>query len=202
MCTPTAAIGVVMAGASFLQQREQAEAANEAAEIQYETEMERAKAESMNRENQLSQEVLEESQRLNQQRQELALEALREQAGKRVASAESGTGGVSKIRSFLSTDIQEGVAESDLDTQAKNTAFSVAQRSRGIHTALASRQENAFLTRQANRRRKPGVVDLGIGLLGAPGVATGIGDKASKAFSSTPQTTFQPGQGVTGARRI
>lgn len=188
MCTPTAVIAGVAAVGGFMQQRQAAESANEAAEIQYEVESDRAAAEALNRENQLSQEVLEESQRLNQQRQELALEALRERSGQRVASAESGTGGVSKIRSFLSADIQEGVAESDIATQLKNTAFNVSQKSKGIGVALTSRQENAFLTRQSNRRRKPGLVDLGIGVLGAPGVADAIGGSFSSSDSTTETT--------------
>lgn len=184
MCTPAAAIGVVTAGVGFLQQREQAEAATEAANIQYDIEVRRAQQEAQDRQNQLSQDLMEESQRTNQQRQELALQALQAQAGQRVAAAESGTGGVSKVRSFLTSEIQEGVALSDIATQQKNTAFSAAQRSRGIHEAKVSRTENAFLTRQANRRRKPGIVDLGIGVLNAPGVGEAIGKKAVDIFGS------------------
>lgn len=177
MCTPTAAIGLLGAGLSFYQQGEQAEAATEAANIQYDIETRRAQEESQDRQNQLSQDLLEESQRVNQQRQELALQALRAQAGQRVASAESGTGGVSKVRSFLTSEIQEGQALSDIAAQQQNTAFNAAQRARGIHSAKVARSENAFLTRQANRRNRPGIIDLGIGALNADGVGEALGER-------------------------
>ena len=210
MCEPVSlsmmAVGAASTLFQFQQQREAAEAANEAAEIQHDIEVKRAKEEAKDRQNQLSQEALEESQRISQQRQQLALQALQEASSARVASAESGTGGVSKIRSFLAADIGADLARSDIEKNVRNAQFNVAQRARGIGTAKNTRTENAFLTRQANTRRKPGIGDLAAGLAGNSLVQGGIEAGASKLFKTTgggvPTPEFKSGQTITGARKI
>jgi hypothetical protein len=184
MCTPAAAIGIVSGGLGFLQQREAVKNANKAAKIQHNIEVERATEEAKNRHNQLSQEALQESQRINQQRQSLALQALQEHASLTVAAAEGGTGGVSKIRSFLSADIGEDLARSDLAINANNARFNISQNSRGIDSSKGNRIQNAFLTRQASTRRKPGALDLAIGLAGQTGVQEAGGAAISSAFAS------------------
>lgn len=208
MCEPVSITMAVAGIASTLyqqdQQRQAAEAANDAAEIQHDVEVQRAKAEAQDRQNQLSQEALEESQRISQQRQQIALQALQEASSARVASAESGTGGVSKIRSFLSADIGADLARSDIEKNERNAQFNLSQNARGIQTAKTTRTENAFLTRQANTRRKPGLGDLAVGLAGNSlvqgGIASGVGSLSSG--SSTPVPTFKSGQKITGAKKI
>jgi len=203
MCSPAALIGVATAGLSTYQQRQEAKAANKAAEIQHDVDVARAKEEAQNRHNQLSQEALQESQRINQQRQSLALQALQEQASLKVASAEGGTGGVSKIRSFLSADIGEDLARSDVDVNSRNAQFNLAQSSAGIDTAKGNRIQNAFLTRQANTRRKPGFMDFALASLGQSSVQEAGGKAISSAFTpSNPAGSFQSGQQISGARKL
>lgn len=187
MCGPAAVmvgVGVASSLFQFQQQREAAEAANEAAAIQHKVEVDRAKAEAQDRQNQLSQEALEESQRIGQQRQQLALQALQEQSSAKVAAAEGGLGGVSKIRSFLTADIQGDLARSDIEKNVTNAQFNLQQRARGIQTAKQTRVDNAFLTRQANTRRKPGMGDLAVGIAGNPLVQGGV----AKGFASQKKT--------------
>ena len=200
MCTPMAAVGIATVALGFMQQTQQAKVANEAASDQYKAEADRARQESMDRQNQLSHDTQEESQRLHQQREALALQTLREKAGIRVASAEGGVGGVSKIRSFLTSEIQSGVADSDITTQETNTAFNTNQRLLGIGNAASDRISNAQSTFVTNSRRKPGVMDLGVGLLSNSDVASAGMNQASKLFK--PQTGSKSGQVKTGAKKV
>ena len=200
MCTPMAAVGIATVALGFMQQTQQAKVANEAASDQYKAEADRARQESLDRQNQLSHDTQEESQRLHQQREALALQTLREKAGIRVASAEGGVGGVSKIRSFLTSEIQAGVADSDITTQETNTAFNTNQRLLGIGNAASDRISNAQSTFVTNSRRKPGVMDLGVGLLSNSDVASAGMNQASKLFQ--PQTGFKSGQVITGAKKV
>jgi len=163
MCSPTLIIAGVTTAVSLYQtneQRQAAKAGNKAAKQQQQIEVTRARQEAMDRENQLSQDALIESTKLNKERTELALEALREQAAVRIGSAEGGLGGVSKVRSFLTTDIQEDLARSDIDTNARNAQFNLAQAQRGIEATEFARRQNAFLTRQANTQKVPGAFEF------------------------------------------
>ena len=204
MCDPASITMAVVATASTVyghqQARQQAKAQNKAADIQHKIEVDRARQEAMDRENQLSQDALEESTRINKERQELALEALREQAGIRVASAEGGVGGVSKIRSFLSADVQEDLARSDLDTSERNAQFNLAQAARGIENTRFARQQNAFMTREANSTDVPGGMDLAVGLVSANagGIGQGIGALSKGRKKSTSSSTGSSGGGSGG----
>jgi len=188
MCEPASITMAVIAIAGTLQQREQAKAGNKAAKVQQQIEVKRARQESMDRENQLSQDALIESTRLNKERTELALEALREDAAITIGSAESGLGGVSKVRSFLTADVQEDLARSDIDTSAKNAQFNLNQASRGIEATQFARRQNAFLTRQANTQKVPGALEFGLALLPAAGSAAGSLMKPTPTTTTTKTT--------------
>lgn len=181
MCEPVSiTMGVLAVGGAVMghmQAQDAADNANEAANIQYDVEVARAKQESMDRQNQLSAEALMESEKIGQQRQTMALEALRAQAAGKVASAEGGLGGVSQIRSFLATDIQSDLARSDVEKSERGAQFNLQQQGRGIMTAKNTRADNAFLTRQSNTRRRPGTSDLLMSSLTAagPSIGTGVG---------------------------
>lgn len=203
MCDPASITMAVVTTAStvagFQQQRQQAKAANKAAEIQHKIEVKRARQEAMDRENQLTQDALIESDRLNRERTALALEALREQAGIRVASAEGGIGGVSKVRSFLAADVQEDLARSDIDRSEANAEFNIAQASRGIENTRVAREQNAFLTRQANTQQVPGFGDLALGLVSsnASGIGQGV-SRLTRSRNTTPSNT-STGEGGSGS---
>lgn len=194
MCEPVSISMAVVAIAGTLQQRQQAKAGNKAAKVQQQIETKRARQEAMDRNNQLSQDALVESTRLNKERTELALETLREDAAIAVGSAESGLGGVSKVRSFLTADVQGDLARSDIDTNARNAQFNLAQASRGIESTQFARRQNAFLTRQAQTQKVPGALEFGMAVLPAAGsAATGL-MSSSAAASTVP--TFSSGQVV------
>lgn len=181
MCSPMLAIGAIGAGASLFQQDQQAKAANEAAEIQHDLEVQRAKQEAQDQQNQLEQETLVESQKLSQQRQQLAMEALQEQAALNVGAAEGGAGGgASKIRSFIAAELGEDLARSDIEQNQRNAQFNINQRNRAISQRQGARVQNAFLTRQANSRRRVGALDVVGGVLGNRNIQSGIGGLFTK----------------------
>jgi len=200
MCEPASITMAVVAVAGTLQQRQAAQAGNKAAKQQQQIEVARARQEAMDRENQLSQDALIESTRINKERTELALEALREQASIRVGAAEGGIGGVSKVRSFLTTNIQEDQARSDIDTNERNAQFNLAQASRGIEATRFARRQNAFLTRQSQTQRVPGALDFGLALIPAAGSAAGGLLRRSSSTSTVP--TFQKGQVIDSAKPL
>jgi hypothetical protein len=184
MCDPVTAVAVgtavVSAGGAVYQaqqQNEQIEAANEAAENRHRVEVDRAKQEARDRQNQLAHDAMVEGQRLSQERQKLAREAMVEQASLRAASAESGTGGVSKIRSFIASEIGEDLARSDIEQSQRNSQFNISQQARAIATASRTRQENAGFTLQASQRRKIGTGQMVLGALtaAAPGLGSAAG---------------------------
>ncbi len=177
MCSPTAIIQGGMGLFSVFQQNQQIDASNEAAKIQQQVEQRRADQEAMDRQNQLTQDAQIEAQKLNQARQATALSELRAQSSATVSSAESGLGGVSSIRSFIANETAGALAEGDLNTQQAATQFNLQQKARGITTARSTRTENAFLTRQANTRRKLGVVDFAVGALGNEAAGKAIADQ-------------------------
>lgn len=168
MCNPAVAIiattVISAAGAVYSAQQQNAaiKAANTAADTQYIEEVGRAERDAQDRENQLTAETLQEASRFQQQREQLALESLREQASARVASAESGLGGVSVARSFLANEIGEDLARSDIERSEDLTQFNIAQRGRGIATAKRDRQTNAQFTHASNSRRRLSSLDIGI----------------------------------------
>lgn len=170
MCGVVAAVTVVTALASAAvqvqqdqTQRKAAKAQNKAADIQFDIETKRAKDEAMARQSQLSQDALVAGQQMSQERQALAREALREKSGQRIASAESGVSGVSSVRSFLASELSEDLARSDLENKESNTFFNLNQRTKGIAGASIDRQENAFLSRQSNRKKISGGLATDIG---------------------------------------
>jgi len=194
MCSPTLIIAGVTTAVSLYQtneQRKAAKAGNKAAKQQQQIEVTRARQEAMDRENQLSQDALVESTKLNKERTELALEALREQAAVRVGSAEGGLGGVSKVRSFLTTDIQEDLARSDIDTNARNAQFNLAQAQRGIEATEFARRQNAFLTRQANTQKVPGAFEFisNAGAANQSGISKIFSGGGKKKTSTTKSDT-------------
>jgi len=203
MCEPASIVMIVAAAGALYsteQQRQQAKSANKAADIQYKVDSKRARDEAMDRENQLSQDALVESTRLNQERSALALDALREQAGVRIGSAEGGLGGVSKVRSFLSVGIQEDLARSDIDTNSKNAQFNLAQAQRGIESQAHARKQNAFLTRQANQQYVPGALDFAVNATTA--AASSYTPSRGAKSSAAPVPTFQEGQVIDSARPL
>jgi len=164
MCEPaTILMGALSVGGAIMghqSDRDDASQANANAQLQYDIEVQRAKEEAQSRQNQLSAEAMQESERIGQQRQTMALEALRAQSAGKVASAEGGLGGVSKIRSFLATDIQSDLARSDVEKSQNLSQFNLQQQGRGISTSKSTRTDNAFLKRQSLQRRKPGTSEL------------------------------------------
>ena len=167
MCSIIA--GVMIAGAltqTFMDDQ-RIDAENEAAEIQFAEETRRANEEHMDRTNQLTQEAQLEAAELTKSRQATALSELRAQSAQTVAGAESGLSGVSHIRSFMSNEIAGSLAQGDLDLQERATEFNTQQRVRGINTAKVNRNTNAFLTRQASTRKRLGVLDAGLGIVGS-----------------------------------
>jgi len=194
MCEPATiamiSTGVLSAGMAVYQVSEQdkaAKAANKATEMQYDEETARAERDAKDRQNQLTAETVQEATRYQQQREQLALEGLREAAGARVASAESGVGGVTAARSFLSEEISEDTAEADLRTSEGFTQFNIHQRARGIATAKRDRNVNADFTRVANTRKRASGLDYAVSGLGgfisgggAEGVAAAFTDKEGK----------------------
>ncbi len=180
MCSPML-IGAAGVGANLFQQDQEAKAANEAAKIQQDIEVQRAQQEAQDQQNQLAQDTLVESQKLSQQRQQLALEALQEQSALNVGAAEGGAGGgVSKIRSFIAAELGEDLARSDIEQNQRNAQFNINQRNRAISQRQGARVQNAFLTRQANSRRRVGAFDVVGGLLGNSAIQSGIGGLLTK----------------------
>ena len=184
MCEPaTIAYGVAAvvaaAGAVYTvhQQDQAAKAQNKAAQQQYDIEAERAKRDAKNRQNNLANQALEEGSDFAQRREKLKLDALRAQGAARAASAESGVGGVTSIRSFLSETISEDLARSDIQRSQDLTQFNLNQHARGITTAQHDRTVNAEFTRRSNTRRRPTGLDYG--LAAVSGAASGYSTASS-----------------------
>ena len=156
--------GVTAAAAAYgvYQTDQQAKQQNKAAAEQQDIENARAQREAMDRQNQLQQQSLEEGTKYQQQKEKLAMDALRNQASARVASAEGGVGGVSSIRSFISGEISEDLARSDIDKSAGFSGFNVNQQSRGITNARDDRFVNAQQTFKQNSRRRASGLDYGL----------------------------------------
>ena len=180
MCPPIV-LGVLSAAGSLYsmqQQSQQVKAGNKAAAEQQALEESRAKQEAMDRQNTVQNQALEESLKFKQERSNLQLEALRAGASQRVASAESGVGGVSSIRSFISQDLGEDQARSNIAISESLSGFNLNQQRRGIVQSKQERIENSLLTQRANTRRRPGVFDYAIA-----GVSSGVqGYSAGKSL--------------------
>ena len=179
MCDAGLAIGAVVAAISAAtsiyqvqQQQKQAKAANKAAELQYQTEVDRANRDAKNRQGSLTHKGFEEASDFAQRREKLKLEALRAQSAARAASAESGVGGVTTVRSFIAETISEDLARSDIERSQEVSQFNINQQARGIGIDRADRIHNAGFTRASNYRRVP--TGLDVGLAGASGAASGF----------------------------
>ena len=156
----TAVVGAATSIYSMQQQDKAIKEQNKAAGDQYVEETSRAKRDAQDRQNQLTNESLQEASRFQQNREQLALEALREKSAARVASAESGVGGVTKVRSFVAEGIAEDSARADIDKSESLSQFNVNQRARGIATAQRDREVNAGFTFKSNSRRRLGTLDF------------------------------------------
>jgi vacuolar-type H+-ATPase subunit E/Vma4 len=200
-----AGMAVATAGMAVYQVKqgdEAAKAANKATEMQYDEETARAERDAKDRQNQLTAETVQEATKYQQQREQLALEGLREAAGARVASAESGVGGVTAARSFLSEEISEDTAEADLRTSEGFTQFNIHQRARGIATAKRDRKVNADFTRVANTRKRASGLDYASAGLsgfvqggGATAIASAFADKKGKGGKSSSSSGSSSGSG-------
>lgn len=177
MCPPAVAaaipwiVGAITAASAVygvVQQDQMAKRQNKAAQAQFDSESDRADRDAKDRANSLQSQALEEGTKFQQQKQKLALDALRSQAAARAASAESGVGGVTSIRSFIAEDISKDLARSDLDRGAEFSSFGASQQARGIETSRSDRITNAGFSFASNSRRRAGGLDYGVaGVSGA-----------------------------------
>lgn len=168
MCEPISASIAVATVAHQLYSQDQAfkaEAANQ--EARHEVEAERAQRDAEISRTMLNQQALEQSTEIQQDRQRLALEALRERGSQRASGAESGLGGVSSIRSMLSTDLNEGAQASNINMNASNNLFRNQMEQSGININYQDRLQNSQTAVDNAKRQKLGAMDyLGAGLSG------------------------------------
>ena len=169
MCNPVAMwayYGIVAATAAYsvYQQDQQAEAANKAAQDQLDMESDRAEQDAMNNRNNLDSESLQVASRYQQNKQKLKMDALRSQSAARAKSAEQGVGGVSAIRSFISEEISEDIARSDIEQQVGFDQFNLNQKARGIITQRDNRLQDANTRFNAGVRRRAGALDYGLAI--------------------------------------
>lgn len=192
MCDPiTITVLLTSAALQLKQQDDAAKAANEAAKATFESETEQARQEALARENVLNQESQEKAQQLNMERENLAREALRERAAARVGSAESGVGGVSKVRSFLTSEAQIADAESDLSSSERNAEFGLQIGARNITRGRSDRIGAAGNQFDRSTRRRVGLIDVGRSALRVGAKAASL--HASKVAARGKQ--FQQGVG-------
>lgn len=177
MCDPitiTAVIGAVAGGASTYQQQQQAEAQTKA---QYEIEVAQTEANNAAARDQANLEYanqrltsLRESTQISGEREELARAALNERATILAQGAESGVGGVSLQRSFISSAINEGSQSSVISTkdQFNRQQQSLQQSATGLRLASNLRGGPAKPFKQSGLSRA-----LQIGTGASRGAATG-----------------------------
>ena len=179
MCNPVLAVwGVALASAAFgvYQQDQQAEEANKAAQKQLDMESDRAEDDAKNNRNNLDSESLQVATRYQQNKQKLKMDALRAQGAARAKSAEQGVGGISAIRSFISEEISEDIARSDVEQQVGFDQFNLNQKARGIGTQRDNRLQDANTRFSAGVRRRAGALDYGLA----------IGSSAASSYAGDP----------------
>ncbi len=131
MCEPMSIMAGI-AGAQAIMGGIQADEMAEAEEQRHEAEVQRAKRDAEIQQNILDQQALDESSKLQREREALALEGLRSQASLKVSGAEAGVGGVSSIRSFLSSDIYEDQQSSTINMNEQTRLSRHQAESRGL----------------------------------------------------------------------
>ena len=162
MCSPTlAVVGVtaVQQGIQLYQQDQAFDAEVDAQEARHKVEAERAQRDAEISRTMLNQQALEQSTEIQQDRQRLALEALRERGSQRASGAESGLGGVSSIRSMLSTDLNEGAQASNINMNVSNNLFRNQMEQAGININYQDRLQNSQTAVDNARRQKLGALD-------------------------------------------
>lgn len=170
MCPPAVVAGLTIAGGALqvYQQEQTFRAQEEAEEMRHKVEMERAERNASMERAVLEQQALEESSAIQQDRQALALEALRERGSKLAIGAESGLGGVSKIRDFLATNINEATQASRINVNENNAILRNQMEQRGIDTNRQDRIVSSRMRVNEAKSRKTGALDyLGVGVSGA-----------------------------------
>lgn len=173
MCNPIA-VGAMTGGLSLLatyQQDQAFEAEAEAQEMRHKVESERAQRDAEMSRTMLNQQALEQSTEIQRDRQRLALEALRERGSQRASGAESGLGGVSSIRSMLSTDLNEAQQASNINANVSNNLFRNQMEQAGININYQDRLQNSQIQVDNARRQKVGALDY----LGAAGTGVTAG---------------------------
>jgi len=195
MCPATTGIaistwvyGAIMVGTaaySVYSMDQQASDANKAAQAQLDIESDRAEEDAMNNRNNLNSESLQVATRYQQNRQKLKMDALRAQSAARAKSAEQGVGGISAIRSFISEEISEDIARSDIEQQVGFDQFNLNQKARGILTQRDNRLQDANTRFSAGVRRRAGALDYGLAVGGAAASAYAMNPSGLKTSGKT-----------------
>ena len=182
MCEPVSiSVAVATMASSALQVYQQGQnlkAQAEAEEARHKVEVERAQRDAEMKRAMLDQQALEANQELQLDRERLALEGLRERGAIKASGAESGLGGVSQIRSFLSSNITEDMARATQNINEQNQLFRNQAEQSGININYQDRIQNSAIAVQNAKRQKVGALDyLGAGL---SGVGAGLSTYASR----------------------
>ena len=183
MCEPISMgiLAATSAGLSVYQQQQAMEANVEAEEARHKVEVERAQRDAEMKRAMLDQQALEANQELQLDRERLALEGLRERGAIKASGAESGLGGVSQIRSFLSSNITEDMARATQNINEQNQLFRNQAEQSGVNINYQDRIQNSAISVQNAKRQKVGALDyLGVGLSGVNAYA-----KAGGTFGSS-----------------
>ncbi len=187
MCEPvTMTLMAAKVGLELYQQDQAFEAEAEAQEMRHKVESERAQRDAEMSRTMLNQQALEQSTEIQRDRQRLALEALRERGSQRASGAESGLGGVSSIRSMLSTDLNEAQQASNINANVSNNLFRNQMEQAGININYQDRLQNSQIQVDNARRQKVGALDyLGAGLSGASAGLQSYASRATPGVGST-----------------
>jgi cell division protein FtsL len=159
-----AAIAAAGTAYSMHQSDQAAKDRNKAVQEQYDAENARAARDAKDSQNKLVAQAEQLGDQYSDSKRKLAIEKAQAASAARVASAESGVGGVSAIRSFIASEVQADVARSDIEKENRYNQFGLEQTARGIGNTRSDQLQNNKFSFLANARKRASGMDYVVGV--------------------------------------